>query len=309
MSFTRSGGPNAVSTQELLTNIVLGADTINKGLAQFYPSMRADVALSRFITAVNLIRAVQEDPSTEADGSTKDDKTIALGDCEIYDEFSPREFNADWEFLWSVGTDLESEAAADLRAMVLNRYAASFANNLEKLFWQGDTASGSAWLARFDGWVKQIDADADVINATPQGVISEANIISALESLVAACPESVQEASNPVIVVPNGVKYFYREAARALDYKGTNIDGRIVDQFGGYQIISSHGVPANRMFMLNAGTGDESNLKAATWMLSDANNVEIDRPTRKSRKLFCRISGSFGVGYVNGDEIVEYSPA
>ena len=309
MAITRSSSFVGTPVPQLITDLVLGAESIEKGLIHAFSDKRDKVYLNRFYTASEQLGPRVATPTVAADAMTKDEKIITPGALMYYDEFDPRDFEGDWEFLWSQGPSVSAEAASALWDAIKTTVASSVNNDLENAIWKGDTNSGSAWLAQFDGYVKLIDADITVNSVTPAGVITAANIISILEAVVAATPAEVQELSSPTIMMSHQDKYLYREAARALDFKGTNIDEKIRDQFGGFPIVSTHGIPKNRIFLGNVGSGDSSNFKASHWMDSDRNNVKIERLQANSDLFFVKVALDFGVNTVYGKEITEYSPA
>ncbi len=307
MPITRVTSFIGTEVPKLITDLVLGAESIEKGIIHTFSDKRSEVFLNRFYTTSGNLTARVPTPTVTADASTKDEKSILPGNLMFYDEFDPRDFEGDWEFLWSQGPSVSAEAATVLWNAIKDTVASSVNNDLEQAIWRGDTGSGSPYLAQFDGYIKLMDADGTVINVTPQGAITAANIIGILESVVAACPAEVQEMSSPAILMSHIDKYLYREAARALDFKGTNIDDKIQDQFGGFPIVSTHGIPAGRVFMGNIGSGDSSNFKASHWMDSDRNNVKIERLQANSDLFFVKVALDFGVNTVYGKQITSYA--
>ena len=309
MSITRASVHVSNPVQKLFRDLMFGAETIEKGVAQLIPGQRKQVTLNRFYSSTQNITVRVPTPTTAADALTKDEKQIVMNDIQYYDEFDPMEFNVDWKFLNSIGPQVSSTAAAVLLSAIRDSVVNAFNYDLEQLLWNGDTLSGDAWLSPIDGFVKQIDADGTVTSVTPAGAITAANVIAVLQATIDACPPVVRELSNPVIVTTHAVKYAYDEAARALDFKGADIYEAGVARFGGYPIISLNGIPANRVFMMNAGGGDMSELKVAAWIDADKFNVKIDRLQANSDLFFIKIGTSVGVNHLYGKQIVEYSPA
>lgn len=309
MAITRSTSFVGTPVPQLISDLVLGAESIDKGLIHAFSDKRDKVYLNRFVTANHQLGPRVATPVTAADAMTKDEKVITPGNLMFYDTFDPRDFEGDWDFLWSQGPSVSAEAATALWNAIKGTVISSVNSDLEEAIWQGDTASGNAWLAQFDGYLKLLDADGTVVNVTPAGAITASNVISILEGVVAACPAAVQEMSSPTIMMSHTDKYLYREAARALDFKGTNIDTMIQDQFGGYPIVSTHGIPAGRVIMGNVGSGDQSNFKASHWMDSDRNNVKIERLQNNSDLFFVKVALDFGVNTVFGKEVVTYATA
>lgn len=66
----------------------------------------------------------------------------------------------------------------------------------EVAIWQGDTTSGTANLARFDGLIKIIDAEGTVVtgNTSSATAITAANIIGLVNDMYAAIPSQLIEA-------------------------------------------------------------------------------------------------------------------
>ena len=306
MSIARSSVHVSVPVEQLLGDLVLGAKSLDAGLVQMLTANRKQVSLNRFITAGDNLTARQPKISSSAttnDSGTKSERQITMGEVEWYNEFDPMEFNQDWDFLWTQGASVDSVAAQQLINAIMPSAAANYNFTLEKVIWNGDLGSGDTSLARFDGFIKQFVADSgviDVTGATP----TAANIISELEKIVAACPAAVQEKGNPTIIMSHTDKYLYREAARGLDVKGTNVDGRIGDQFGGYPIVSTHGLNAGDMVMTNVGSGDDSNLKLATWADADRMNVKTAPTGPLDDTWGVRILAEMGVNHVIGAEVV-----
>ncbi len=307
MAISRTSSFVGTPIPQLITDLVLGAESISKGIIHAFSDKRDPVFLNRFFTDNQQLGPRVPTPTVPADASTKDEKIITPGNLMYYDEFDPRDFEGDWEFLWSQGPSVSAEAATILFNAIKDTVASSVNNDLEQGIWRGDTGSGSSWLAQFDGYLKLLDADGTVITVTPQGAITAANVIGVLEDVVAACPAEVQELASPAIMMSHTDKYLYREASRSLDFKGTNIDDRIRDQFGGFPIVSTHGIPAGRIIMGNIGSGDGSNFKASHWMDSDRNNVKIERLQANSDLFFIKVALDFGVNVVYGKEVVTYA--
>ncbi len=309
MSITRASVHVSIPLERLIIDLILGSDTLDKGVAQLITGMQKQVTLNRFFTEGDNITGRVATPVTAADASTKDEKQIVMGELMYYDEFDPKEFNLDWEFLWASGGNPNQEPSTALVNAIMPSVTANFNNTLERMLWQGDISAGTDPLQIFDGWEKLFAADGTVIDVTPAGAITAANVISIFEDMLAAAPANLRELGNPSFIVPHEVKYLYQEAARSLDFKGTNIDSAMPDLFGGFPIISVGGRSASNCSFLNAGSGDDSELKVAVWADADRMNVEIARLQANSDLFFIKMAATVGVNSVYGKQIVNYIPA
>ena len=85
--------------EELFGRLVLGAETIEKGLLHVIPDKRNKVYLNRFRAPNDLLRARVAEPTAALD-YTKDEKTITPYSAEFYTEFNARDFGVNnWKFL------------------------------------------------------------------------------------------------------------------------------------------------------------------------------------------------------------------
>ena len=308
MSIAKTPTDPTTPIEKLYLDLMFGSESIEKGLVQVIPGTRNKTQIDRFYGAVNKITDRVATPTTPASALTKDEKLIQGAEIMFYDEFDPKTFNLDDEFLWSIGHSVTSSAAQVLLAAINNRVTKIFNYDLDNLLWNGDTTSGNAWLSPIDGIVKLIDADTSVISVQPAGAITSANVIAILEAVVAAIPVEVKEMGNATIVTTPAVKYAYDEAARSLDFKGANIYEAGTYRFAGYPIQSVSKIPANRIFAYNAGSGDDNEIKMATWADADRFNVKIDRLQANSDEFFIKVNAELGVNHVYGKQITEYSP-
>lgn len=309
MSITRASVHVSNPVAKLFKDLMFGAESLDKNLVQTIPGQRKQTTLNRFTGVGQKIIAAIPTPSVKADALTKSERQIVSNEIMFYDEFDPKEFNLDWKFLNTIGPSVTALQAPILLEAIRDRVTNIFNNDLDNLLWQGDTGSGDDWLSPIDGIVKNIDADAGVVSVTPAGAVTPANVIAVLESVVAAFPPVVRESSNPTIATTHAIKYAYDEAARALDFKGSNIFEAGISRFAGYPIVSINAIPANRIFAYNAGAGDTNNIKMATWADADRFNIKIDRLQANSDLFFIKVNAEIGTNHVFGSEITEYSPA
>jgi hypothetical protein len=296
--------------ERLFGDLVLGCQTLERNVAQILMGYQEDgIVINRLYSGNQAIIAAVATPSATADNTTKDEVLISPAEIMYYDEFNPKNFNVDWKMLWAEGPEVRQRAAQNLLNALLPSVRTSFNYDLEKLLWQGDTGSASAWLDPIDGFVKLIDADTTVNSVTPAGAVTASNVIAILQAVLDAAPDAVIENSAPTIVTNHTIKRLYHNAIAALPNKGTDITDSARNTFMGYPITSVHGVPANRIFMMNTGQDDRAALKVGTWMEGDRFNVLIDRKQANSDLFFIKINMVVGVNHVYGKEIVEYSPA
>ena len=310
MAVTRASVHVSVPVERLIQDLILGATSLDRGLVELLPMSRKQRTLNRFFTTGDNLtaRVPKFADATPADASEKDEKQLVLVEFQYSDEVDPVEFNQDWEFLWTTGASVDSAMATELETTLVSSVSQNVNHTVEKLIWQGDDGGGgSGGLELVDGLIKIIDADVTVNNATPLGTVDASNIISVLEALVAATPAEVQELSNPTIMLSHTDKYFYRESARALNFKGTNIQDAISDMFGGFPMVSTHGIPAGRLFLMNAGGGESSEAKVGVWADADRFNIKLAKGSELDDVVGIRVRFDIGMQTIYGKQITEYT--
>ena len=287
--------------ERLYRDLVFGAESINAGIMEVIIDKRTKVPLNKWVIASQKVIAPQDEPSTTANASTKSEVLITTGELELYDEFKPSDFNDDWKFLHAQGPSAQDEFAPAILEAVFPGYRESFNSDLEESIYQGDTGSGSAWLARFDGLIKLADADGTVKDLAAAGAITAGNVISIFNGMVATLSDVVKSRTQPFLIVNHSVFWLYSEALSALDTKGTDYNEKGFTTFRGFRIIPVSGIPATRLFFTHGG-----NIKASTWMQTDFNNVIVQRLAANSRLWFIKILAEFGINYLSGKEIALY---
>ncbi len=147
------------------------------------------------------------------------------------------------------------------------------AKYLEQLAWQGDTA-GAGSLALADGLIKIIDAEASVVTGTALA-LDAANVIDAIDEMVAATPEDVLTSTDLTLFVGHDVFRTYTNALKQANLyhvdtkEATNWE--IMVHGTNVKVVAVAGLNGtDRIFLAEA-----SNLYMGTDMLNDAEQFSI----------------------------------
>ncbi len=288
--------------EKLFEELVLPATSFEQSVAQILEGFQTNVALQRFQASGDIeLRNPIFGAGTLGD-LLKNEKAITMAEMQLEFEVDPMDFNLDHKFLWGTGSEADQSPSPALSQAILSTVAKEFNTKLETLLWQGGLTGITGWEVD----IAAADTAGNVITAANIGVVTPANVISVLEDIVAAATPEMKELGNPSIVTTHAIKYSYLEAQRALDFKGVNVTESGVPMFGGYPIISTHGISANKAYMFNAGSGDESELKAAVWSSSDRFNVLMAKNNPLDDVFGIKISFACGTGTVYNKQIVQY---
>lgn len=193
MSFELSGLPDYVdqTNEELISSTVLGSKSTRVLDVQAGFKSAGDIHI--FDTD-----AVFQDGSGcgfNASGTTSiTPRTLTIGKIKVQEELCPDELRAKYtQHQLRAGTRGDEEIPFEQQ--YVDRKIAKINKSSEIAIWQGDTASGNAQLNKFDGLIKIIDAEADVIDGNTSGAtsITVANIRGLVRDMYDALPDDLIE--------------------------------------------------------------------------------------------------------------------
>jgi len=189
-----------------------------------------------------------------------------------------------------------------------NEMSKTIAENVEKLRWSGDTASGTAALALCDGYKKSLVADAaNVIEISAPVAITPSNVLAKLALVYAAIPAAVIANQEELrLYVSSPVATAYRAAVAASNTQA-NLTQALDFTYLGIKMVLCPGMlglstivasPRNNFIYAFDAEGDGKALRAIN--LADTIAEPVIR-TRANMKV--------GFTHVNGNEIVFYNSA
>lgn len=238
-------------------------------------------------------------------------RTITVGHIKVNKKWCPDDLEAKWtQFLLNAGSYYETlvpeEALADFMT-------ATIAQEMEKAYWKGNTASGDPNLNKFDGFVKLIDAAGTAIagNTGSATSITTANAVAIHDAIITALPSELLDKEDVVVLegwdtfrklvlgLKNENNFFYdaaspdKYAAGELLLPGTNI-----------RVVAVHGLNGtNRIF-----AGRTSNFYIGTDLLNDYENFNIWF-SKDNDEIRMKARWKAGVQVAFPNEIVQYTNA
>lgn len=280
----------------LLTSAVLDAKTqqLIKDGGILIPGAKSVVAIPLMDTDAFF---QTQSCSFDASGTTTfSQRSITVGKIKVEEKICPKDMEAYFtQEALRAGSTYEDFGNADFQAAYLAKKNARIAAQLETAIWQGDTASGSGNLNKFDGLIKLIgngtpvDANASGYTgiATITGGITASNVVAATEGIFKAIPVEVLNKGDVKIFV--GYDWYrtlimaYRALnlfaynpeqsdAKSFILPGTNIEILAVNGLNstnkGYAISLS-----NLALAVDVDGEDENNYKM--WYSEDNNDVRF----------------------------------
>ena len=184
-----------------------------------------------------------------------------------------------------------------------NTMAKQIGQDIELIRWQGDTTSGNATLALCDGYIKNLLADATVVDVA-NTTVNSGNVLAQLALIFSAAPASIiRKKADLRLYVSTNIANAY-ELAAASGNTMTYVTTPLALTYLGVKVVVCEGMPNdtavltlkdNLLYAFDA-EGDDKALKAVN--LSDTVAEPYIR-TRANMKV--------GFVHVNGAEIVLYS--
>lgn len=237
-------------------------------------------------------------------------KEVAVGRIEVFKDWCPKDLETKWaQVLLPTGshyTDLPQSAAITefLMALMVEANAVGL--------WQSNTSSGNANLKRYDGLIKNIDADSPISgNTGSETSITESNVIAIFKKMVQALPARLKKKSDLSFFC--GWDTFESLLGAYLTLNNYHIDmspsgpyttGEFNLPLWGITVKAMHGLTGtNRIFLAR-----ESNLWIITDMMGEDENWNIfyDQLTNK---IYGRVEFKLGTAVTFGNEIVQYTNA
>lgn len=204
---------------------------------------------------------------------------------------------------------------ADIPAKIMDEIMSVIQEQIEVMDWQGDTATGSAYLNRYDGLRKIIKAASGTNVATAvAGPVTVANVRTIVQNVLAAIPNKMK--GNPKVKVLMGydIAELYRSAMLAANLyhfpPGSKDQQNMFAEGSVHEIVPLHGLDG-----LGSSTGDnpfvfalipERTLHLGFDMLNEEEKAEMGMDQYK-KNVWYSFEMKRGWQITYPAEIVEYS--
>jgi hypothetical protein len=192
-------------------------------------------------------------------------------------ELCKQEFVDSWEAL-QLGYSAFDEIPKDFNDYLISYVGGKVAQATEESIWRGVTSTngqfGGIYNALTASGVLNVAASAPV-TASVSGSITSANVLTNLQALVDAIPNTVYGKEDLMIYVPTNVVKAYQQAlsggsAGANGWNNQMNVGEKPLNFQGIEMAFCPGLPASAMI-----AAQKSNLFFGTGLLSDYNEVRV----------------------------------
>jgi hypothetical protein len=272
---------------------LLPATTIDKGGITVKPNVNYREVMQKI--AVGDVIADASCDFTASSDVTLNERYLTPEEFQVNMELCKKDFESDWLSIQQ-GFSAHDNLPTSFEAYLLSHVAAKVASKTEVNLWQGDTSNSG----EFDGLIKLMNADADVVDVTGSAT-DASNIIAELSAVVDAIPSTIYGSDNLAIYISQADARSYVRAQAALGYKDLYHVGQTAMDFEGVKLFVANGLNAGQMV-----AAEKDNMFFGTGLSSDFSEVKLIDLANIDGSQNVRIVMRFlaGVQYAIGSEIV-----
>lgn len=292
-------------------DVAEGNEVIEEGIARLELRVRDKVELGSLRQTARPFDAYATTPTGDSVTTNYDKRNLSVFKLMAYEEFDPQDWLDFWEKWGSAGTMTELRMNSAFMADLFELLSENMGSHIAELFFAGDTGGVVAKLAYFDGLVTKALADANVIDAVTDGVITALNIKTVLSNVVDAIPEKdYKNDKYKILVSMADYKLIQRANTTVKEANDGFLDDTVKDMFEQKRIIPFVNMPKNYMVATRVGTDQMSNLVLGFWFdqKNEERDMRVDRLANNSDDWFYRMNIRLGMNYVYSENVILYSP-
>ena len=283
------------------------------GLAQ-YAAIQTGLKSSSNLQFIDTSVTFADDNCTRTPGDTTSfsQRTITVGAIAAPEDICVKELNGFWtQTMVKQGCLGEQEVPGEIEGIWLEKKINAIQRLLTIADFQGDTASGSANLNKYDGLLKIIDAEGTVVTGNTGSVagITTGNVLAVMDAMFEVMPDDIADKEDKVLFMPTQV---YKKYIIAL--KNANLfhismqDGEEFLYGTDIRIVKTIGLPgasgSERMVLASA-----ENIVIGMDGDAEEEAFDIRLDPRDKKKVLFDVCFKRGVQVRFPDEIVEYTSA
>ena len=271
--FGTSAQPDVTSTYagefagQYIAAALLSAKTLDNKYITILPNVKYKQVIQK-IAVANIVNDASCDFTTSGSVALTE-SIITPKELQVNLQLCKQEFVESWEAL-QLGYSAFDTVPANFTDYLISYVGGVVAQATETSIWQGTEATNG----QFGGLFGRISGSA-AIQSAASGAITSANVLSDLEALVAAIPNTVYGKEDLMIYAPTNVVKAYQQALAggAQGANGWNNQMNVGEKplnFNGIEIAFCPGMTASTLV-----AAQKSNLFFGTGLLSDYNEVRV----------------------------------
>ena len=247
---------------------LLSAKTLDNKYITILPNVKYKQVIQK-IAVSNLVNDASCDFVTNTGSVALTEQVITPKELQVNLQLCKQEFVDSWEAL-QLGYSAFDSIPQNFTDFLISYVGGVVAQATEESIWNGDNSANG----QFGGLYRNITGSA-AISSSVSGSITSANVLSALDALVTAIPNTVYGKEDLMIYAPTNVVKAYQQALAggaqgANGYMNQLNVGEKPLNFNGIEIAFCPGLPASAVV-----AAQKSNLFFGTGLLSDYNTVKV----------------------------------
>ena len=249
---------------------------------------------------------IQEGNCVSPSGDTKGDLvTLTVKPFTVYEEFCQDDLQNKFPNMVLAPGSNNADAPREWEEVLVDTKMSDIAEQLEVLYWQGDTAGTENKL--FDGFLKQIDNASEVIDGNTSGAteITQDNVIDLVDAMRVAAPAKVKRDREFSVLVGDDVFDMYiakLKKENLYHYNAEHDEGVLRIGGSGMKLVRIYGLDGTGRMIATVGR----NLVVGSD-LENENQVAEMWYDKTTDKTYMRVKAKAGVKIVNPQEIVEFT--
>jgi len=267
------------------------------------PNVKSKIKLA-YSDLGNILQAEDCAFSSTGEGSLNQ-KTMEVCDLKVNLEYCATTFEANYlSAQLRAGSNNEEVMPTSYADFVVNYVAEKVSSDLEKVMFQGNTATASYPYSLCDGLIKQLQADGDVVDVSATASsITSTNVVGEINRLLENVSADVRSQANFKIFVSQEIAFAYKQA-QASTTGGLFLVGDKELNYLGFRLIPTSALNAKQMVAFNS-----DKVFFLTDLVSDWDDIIIipQRNISGARTERFATSLKFGVNYLYGNEITLYA--
>jgi hypothetical protein len=276
---------------------LLSAPTLDKEYITIKPNIKYKEVV-KTLSQANII--VDASCDFTATGSvTLAERILQPDEFQVNTQLCKQNFRSDWEAI-EMGVSVYDNLPASFTDFLIANTAGQVAQQIEQNIWSGSAAING----QFAGLLDQISASAALpaANFITGSTVTSASVISNLQTVVNAIPNTVYGKEDLYIYVPTNVVKAYQNALGTANYQFNSFTGFAPLSYQGINLAWCPGMPSNTMI-----AAQKSNLFFGTALLSDKNEVKVldmaDLDGSQNVRVIMRYTAGVQAGII-GDIVV-----
>jgi hypothetical protein len=292
----------------IIQETVIGNEVVDKGSVFVIEDVPSKLSIAKMVSTANPIIAREAMPTTKSATVTWSEATLTPAEMMIYiPDINPRIFEAAWRPFQPKGALPDKILDPNIQKVFADVVIKQASKQVGKLLLQGDTTSGTAALAFFNGYFTRAASSATNIDVSNLGVITTANVQAILEACNQAVPDAIYDDPDMVFHMNTGDFRKYQQSVRQLSYKGQGPAEDVPAEYGGREIRYYSQAPANKILVAKATTGTDSNFYAAVDKQNDMENFIIEKLRPEGEFYFLKALFKMDANFSIDSESVYYA--